>query len=129
MDFTKCNKNNFTKIEWNVKTDGFTFKKLADFFNNGIKKIQVFGFFFTKSEKYGLQPVAITKDCLVNLPTHLRDTISNMLKDSETVDAIKAGDCTLSIRQYNSKYGKICYDVTFCNTEKNDNETYQGDIF
>ena len=118
MNFTNFNKNNFTKIEWNVNTTGFTFKKLADFFNNGIKKIQVFGFFFTKSEKYGLQPVAITKDCLVNLPTHLRDTISSMLKDSETVDAIKAGDCTLCIRQYNSKYDKICYDITFCNTEK-----------
>ena len=50
MDFTKCNKNNFQKIEWNVNTEGFTFRKLGDFFNQGIKTIQVFGFFFTKSE-------------------------------------------------------------------------------
>ena len=134
MDFTKFNKNNFTKIEWNVNTEGFTFKKLTDFYNNGVKKIQVFGFFFTKSEKFGLQPVAITKDCLVNLPTHLRDTISEMLKNEEAVNAIKHGECTLLIRQYNSKYGKICYEVSFEDTIKDDNsktenETYQGDIF
>ena len=81
MNFTQYNTNTFEKIEWNVNTKGFTFKKLADFFKSGVKIIQIFGFFFTKSENYGLQPIAITSDCLVNLPTHKRDIISNMLKN------------------------------------------------
>ena len=118
MDFTKLNKNTFEKIEWNVKTDGFAFHKLSDFYNQGIKTIQVFGFFFTKSENYGLQPVAIAKDCLVNLPTHKKDDISEMLKNADCVNAIKNGECSLKLREYKSKYGKTCYDFDFVNTPK-----------
>lgn len=116
MDFTKYNKNNFDKIEWNVNTEGFAFKKLADFFNSGIKTIQVFGFFFTKSENYGLQPIAITKDCLVNLPTHKKDVISEMLENADCVNAIKNGECSLKLREYKSKYNKVCYDFDFVDT-------------
>ena len=118
MDFTKLNKNTFEKIEWNVKTDGFTFKKLSDFYNQGIKVIQVFGFFFTKSENYGLQPIAIAKDCLVNLPTHKKDVVSDMLKNADCVSAIKNGECSLKLREYKSKYGKTCFDFDFVNTPK-----------
>ena len=118
MDFTKLNKNTFEKIEWNVDTSGFTFKKLSDFYNQGIKTIQVFGFFFTKSENYGLQPIAIAKDCLVNLPTHKKDVVSDMLKNADCVNAIKNGECSLKLREYKSKYNKTCYDFDFINTPK-----------
>ena len=107
MDFTKLNKNNFEKIEWNVNTNGFTFKKLSDFYNQGIKIVPVFGFFFTKSEEYGLQPVAIAKDCLINLPKHKKDTISDMLKNADCVNAIKNGECSLKLREYKSKYNVL----------------------
>lgn len=132
MDFTKLNKNTFEKIEWNVKTDGFAFHKLSDFYNQGIKTIQVFGFFFTKSENYGLQPVAIAKDCLVNLPTHKKDDISEMLKNADCVNAIKNGECSLKLREYKSKYGKTCYDFDFINTPKaetTETTESQPDIF
>lgn len=118
MDFTQYNKNTFEKIEWNVNTTGFTFKKLSDFYSQGIKTIQVFGFFFTKSENYGLQPIAISKDCLVNLPTHKKDIISDMLKNADCVNAIKNGECSLKLREYKSKYGKLCYDFDFVDTPK-----------
>ena len=116
MDFTKLNKNTFEKIEWNVNTNGFTFKKLSDFYNQGIKVVPVFGFFFTKSVEYGLQPVAIAKDSLINLPKHKKDVISDMLKNADCVSAIKNGDCSLKLREYKSKYGKTCYDFDFINT-------------
>lgn len=116
MDFTKCNKNNFEKIEWNVNTKDFTFKKLSDLYSQGTKTTQVFGFFFIKSENYGLQPIAITKDCLVNLPTYKKDIISDMLKNAECVNAIKNGECSLKLREYKSKYNKVCYDFDFINT-------------
>ena len=116
MDFTKLNKNTFEKIEWNVDTKDFTFKKLSDFYNMGVKTVRVFGFFFTKSEEYGLQPVAIAKDCLINLPKHKKDTISDMLKNADCVNAIKNGECSLKLREYKSKYGKTCYDFDFINT-------------
>lgn len=135
MDFTKYNKNTFEKIEWNVNTSGFTFRKLSDFYCQGIKTIQVFGFFFTKSENYGLQPVAITKECLVNLPTHKKDIISDMLKNAECVSAIKNGECSLKLREYKSKYGKTCYDFDFIDTpttatpETTETTEKQPDIF
>lgn len=116
MNFTQFNKNTFEKIEWNVNTKGFTFRKLSDFYNQGVKTIQVFGFFFTKSENYGLQPVAITKNCLVNLPTYKKDIISEMLKNVDCVNAIKNGECSLKLREYKSKYGKVCYDFDFVDT-------------
>lgn len=116
MNFTKFNNNNFEKIEWNVNTQGFTFKKLSDLYSQGAKTIQVFGFFFIKSENFGLQPIAITKNCLVNLPTYKKDIISDMLKNADCVNAIKNGECSLKLREYKSKYNKVCYDFDFINT-------------
>lgn len=127
MNFTQYNKNSFEKIEWNVNTKDFTFKKLSDFFSQGVKIIQVFGFFFTKSENYGLQPIAITKDCLVNLPTHKRDIISDMLKNPDCVSAIKNGECSLKLREYKSKYNKMCYDFDFIDTPKTETPDTQSE--
>ena len=117
MNFTQFNKNknNFEKIEWGVKTDNFSFKKIVDLFDEGVRNVQVFGFFFIKSENYGLQPIAILKDCLLNLPTHKRDIISEMLKNPDAVNAIKNGECGLTFRPYKSKYKKECFDVEFHN--------------
>ena len=129
MDFTKCNKNTFEKIEWNVNTEGFAFRKLSDFYNQGVRTIQVFGFFFVKSENYGLQPVAILKDCLLNLPIHKRDVISEMLKNADCLNAIKKGECSLKLREYKSKYNKVCYDFDFVNTPKAETTEKQPDIF
>lgn len=117
MNFTQFNKNTFEKIEWGVDTNGFVFKKIKDIYEEN-NVVQVFGFFFVKSENYGLQPVAILKDCLLNLPTHKRDIISEMLKNSDVVNAIKNGECSLIFRQYKSKYNKVCYDFDFVNTPK-----------
>lgn len=116
MNFTQYNKNTFEKIEWKVNTKDFTFKKLSDFYSQGVKTLQVFGFFFIKSKDYGLQPIAITIDCLVNLPMHKRDIISEMLKDKEVVESIKNGYCSLKLREYKSNYNKLCYDFDFVDT-------------
>lgn len=118
MDFTTKNTNNFKKREWSKKTDGYTFKKLGDLYKNGIRKVQVFGFFFTKSDNYGLQPNAICNGYLLNLPTHHRDTISKMLQDDDCYNAINNGECTLEIREYQSKYNKTCYEISYANTPK-----------
>lgn len=130
MNFTKYNKNQFEKIEWSKKTEGFSFKKIKDLFNEGVKRVQVFGFFFTKSENYGLQPNAILADCILNLPTHQKDTISEMLKDKDCVKAIDNGECSLEFREYQSKYNKTCYEISFVDTPKTDeNADTQSSIF
>ena len=118
MDFTTKNKNNFKKREWNKKTEGYTFMKLSDLYKEGVRKVQVFGFFFTKSENYGLQPNAICYGSLLNLPTHQKDAISEMLMDDECYNAINNGECTLEIREYQSKYNKKCYEILYTNTQE-----------
>lgn len=118
MNFSKYNKNQFEKIEWSKKTEGFSFKKIKDFYNEGVKRVQVFGFFFTKSENYGLQPNAILADCILNLPIHQKETISEMLKDKDCVKAIDNGECSLEFREYQSKYNKTCYEISFVDTPK-----------
>ena len=118
MDCTTKNTNNFKKREWSKKTEGYTFKKLSDLYKNGVRKVQVFGFFFTKSENYGLQPNAICDGYLLNLPTHQKETISGMLQDDECYNAINNGECTLEIREYQSKYNKTCYEISYTNTSK-----------
>lgn len=123
MNFTQYNKNTFEKIEWTKKTDGFKFKKLGDFFKAGQKIVTVYGFFFTKSENYGLQPIAIGDTDLINLPTQKKDIISDMLKNPDCVQAIKNGECSLKIREYKSKYNKVCYDIDFVNTPTTNTET------
>ena len=125
MNFTQYNKNTFKKIEWTKKTDGFKFKKLGDFFKAGQKIVTVYGFFFTKSENYGLQPIAIGDADLINLPTHKKDIISDMLKNPDFVQAIKNGECSLKIREYKSKYNKVCYDIDFVNTPTTNTETIE----
>lgn len=117
MDFTKVNKNHFERINWGVDTKNFVFKKIKDIYEK-TNVVQVFGFFFTKSENYGLQPNAILKDCLLNLPTHQKDNISELLKNKEAVEAIKRGECSLMFREYQSKYNKTCYEIEFINTSK-----------
>ena len=118
MDFTTKNTTNFKKREWSKNTEGYTFKKLSDLYNEGVRKVQVFGFFFTKSKNYGLQPNAICDGYLLNLPTHQKETISNMLLDDECYEAIINGECTLEIREYQSKYNKTCYEISYTNTPK-----------
>lgn len=119
MDFTTKNTHNFKKREWNKNTEGYTFKKLADLYKEGVRSVQVFGFFFTKSKDYGLQPSAICDGFLLNLPVHQKETISIMLQDDTCYTAIRNGELTLEIREYQSKYNKTCYEIEYTNTPFN----------
>ena len=52
-----------------------------------------------------------------------------MLKNADCVNAIKNGECSLKLREYKSKYNKICYDFDFINTPKTETIEKQPDIF
>ena len=122
MNFSNFNKNHYEKIDWKIDTKNFSFKKISDLYEEGIIKQVCRGFFFTKSKDFGIQPNAILSDCLLNLPKHLTDVISEVLKDKEAVEAIKRGELTLVFRKYDSKYKKDCYTVEFSNTEQIEDE-------
>ena len=128
MDFNTCNKSQFEKIDWGKDTADFKFQKLGDFYKSGVKTVRVFGFFFVKSEMYGLQPVAIGENYLLNLPTHRGQQISELLRNADFVQGVKDGGCCLKIREYKSKHGgKTCYDFDFANYDTD--REIQADIF
>lgn len=122
MDFTNFNKNQYSKIDWGIETKGFSFKKIRDIYSER-KTVIVRGFFFTKSKDFGLQPIAILDDCLLNLPTHMKDSISEMLKNEDCVKAIKKGECGLSFREYMTKYNKNAFACDFTNIDKKEYQT------
>ena len=41
-----------------------------------------------------------------------------MLKDKDCVKAIDNGECSLEFREYQSKYNKTCYEISFVDTPK-----------
>lgn len=110
--FSKYNANTYERIDWNVNTDGFNYKKLLDVYNEGARRLDVYGLFLTKGG-YGLQAVAIGKDCFYNLPSHKVEIVKKVLADSEAVAAIKQGRLQFVLRKYENKTGKVCVDFDF----------------
>lgn len=87
--------------KFDVNTEGFEFKKLSDLKLNKVYK--VLGFYINKKGKYGDQPVAILEDAFLNLPNHLIDTVSEMLNDSDAIEAINQGKAGLKPVEYQDK--------------------------
>jgi hypothetical protein len=111
MKFTKFNKTN--RIEWGISTENLPFKKLGDIFNEGVKLVKIRGFYL-QNGRFGKQANAITDSCILNVPTHMTKTIEEILNDSEAIEAIKNGECWVSIHKYHSStYNKDCYSFDF----------------
>lgn len=120
MDFKELNGQ--SKIDWGIDTKNFHFKKIKDFFDEGIGKVEIKGFFITKSKNFGLQPCAILKDCLLNLPTHKLEVIQKILENPEMVQGVKNGDCWIQFKRFESKYKKTCYTFDFTDKPKETTE-------
>lgn len=94
--------------------EGAPFKSLKDLYNGekGENTYVVYGLYINKKGKFGDAPVAISEDFLINLPSHLCDTVTEMLHDDELIEAINAGKFGLVVYAYTpKKYKKTCYSV------------------
>lgn len=94
--------------------DNAPFKSLKDLYNGekGENTYVVYGLYINKKSKFGDAPVAISEDFSINLPPHLCDTVTEMLKDNELVEAINAGKFGLKVYEYIPReYTKNCYSV------------------
>lgn len=111
MKFTKFNKSN--RIDWGVSTENLPFKKLGDVFNEGIKLVKIRGFYLQKG-RFGKQAYAITDSCILHVPTHMTETIIEILNDLEAVESIKNGECWIRLYSYHSDtYNKECFGFDF----------------
>ena len=108
----------FNKTTFGIDTTDFKYTKLADIFNSeneGGKDVvhKINGLYVHKS-KLGYTPVIIDEENkrLVNLPSHMVETIREILADDDAVQTIKIGKVGYVIYEYES-HGKKCYSISF----------------
>ena len=116
MSFAKKHKKG--AIDWGINTENFEYFKLQDLYemNGADEKYVLKGVFINKNKpekqlkEFGVSPVAILEDKLVNLPNHMADEIEAIMKDEEDIQSILNGEAVFKIREYES-HGKKCYGV------------------
>lgn len=78
------------------------------------KKIYVVqALYINTKSKFGDSPVALVNGNLVNLPSHLTETVKEMLKDEELISAINEDKFGFKIYHYETKNGKQGYSVNW----------------
>ena len=113
MSITKYNKETFKKAFENVNLEGKQRVTLAEIFAKRGATPKVFeAILLSNKGKYGMSALIVMNDCTAWLPTHMTETVKEILRDDETVEDIKAGKCAISVREY-EKEGRVLYSVDF----------------
>lgn len=104
-------------VDFGVNTENFSYAKLGDLYANegGSETTHELSGIYIHKSQLAEQPIAIqaNKKRLVNLPSHLTETVRKFLGDAETVAQIKSGGAAFKIYEYASKQGRKCYSVNF----------------
>lgn len=111
-----ANKYNKTKLfDFSIPSE-YKYVSLSELFQkNGKDKIYpVYAMYINKKSRYGDAPIVATDTCLVNLPSHLLETVKDMMKDDEVVDACNEKKLGFQIYQYENKQRKeLCFSVNW----------------
>lgn len=113
MSITKYNKETFKKAFENINLEGKKRVTLAELHaERGNIPIAFNALLLSNKGKYGMSTLVVGDDYTAWLPSHMTDTVKEILKDDETVEDIKAGKCAISVREY-EKEGRVLYSVDF----------------
>lgn len=105
----------FIKLE-----DAFKMAEDAKAVSGYIKPFILTGMFINNKSKFGPRPFVSTPDFLVDLPSHMLDTVKEMLADEAVVDEINHGLVGFVVRTYFSNtYKKDCYSIKFVDLPTN----------
>lgn len=110
--------NKFNRTSFGIDTTEFKYVKLSDLYNSpengGGDVVHAINGLYVHKSPLGDSPVIIDSDnkTLVNLPSHLAETVRKILQDIEAVEAIKAGKVGYTIYEYETR-NKKCYSITF----------------
>lgn len=105
------NFNKSTNITSNIDTSNFKFTNLEGLYKIGPnEKYRIIDLYINNHSKFGPAPVVVIDGYKVNLPTHLTDTVKDMLKDDDTILQINRGEAGFFIREYES-HSRKCYTV------------------
>lgn len=79
-------------------------KQLAE--QNGLEAVyQVKMLYINKSGHYGDSPCVVTSGNIVNAPSHLTDTVKEILLDAPSITLINSGYVGFKVYQYKNKFG------------------------
>lgn len=113
MSITKYNKETFKKAFENVNLEGKQRVTLAELFITQKGEPKRFdALLLSNKGKYGMSTLVVMDDCTAWLPSHMTDTVKEILRDDETVEDIKEGKCAIIVREY-EKEGRVLYSVDF----------------
>lgn len=113
MSITKYNKETFKKAFENVNLEGKQRVTLAEIYaKQGNTPLVFEAILLSNKGKYGMSALVVMENSSAWLPSHMTDTVKEILKDDETVEDIKAGKCAISVREY-EKEGRVLYSVDF----------------
>lgn len=74
---------------------------------NGLDEVyKLNAIYVNKKGQYGDEPVFVTDNELVNAPSHMMDTVNEILDDSESVNLILDGQVYFKIYEYKNAKGK-----------------------
>ena len=109
--------NRFNKgKKFDFNTEGLEFTSLADLYNaNGEKtEYTLKAIFINTKSKFGDTPVFATDKFLVNAPSHLLDTVNEILSDADAIKAINDNKVGFTIYPYKSeKFNVDTFGIKF----------------
>lgn len=92
-------------IDWGIDTKDLKYVELKEYEVGTVIKIK--GLFINKKGNFDPHPVAIIENALLDIPAHMHDTVVDILKDPDAIEAIKAGKVGVKVRSYDAdKFGK-----------------------
>ena len=115
FNFESLNKGKF-----NINTNGFSYKSLADLFNaNGKDQVYpIHAVYINTKGKFGDAPVVALSDCFVNLPSATLESARAILDNADAIKAINDGKCGFIIRPYHTnRYNRDCLGIDFVNID------------
>lgn len=97
-----------------ARPKGEEYFNLEELYNQNRREHIVLAMYINNSGKYGPSATLLTGDCLINLPQHLTETVSEMINDTEVIDAVNNGNLGIEIYQYYSnKAHKPLYSINW----------------
>ena len=111
-------KYNKVNTIFNIDIKDFSFMDGYDFIAKyGSNAVKIDGLYINKKGMYSDHPVAIiaSEKILLDLPSHMTDTVNEVLTDSESIDLIKKGLVGIKAHEYvDKKYHKRCVGFEWC---------------
>lgn len=83
----------------------------------GDNVVKIDGLYINKKGMFKDHPVAIivAEKTLLDLPSHMTNTVNDILKDAESINLIKKGLVGIKTHEYmDSKYNKRCVGFDWC---------------